>query len=296
MAPDPDVSHPLRVALVGAGNVGTAVAALLKARGHIATGVWSRSAASAARAAARLEASAARSPAAAVDGADLVLVGVVDRAITEMAEQFVSSLSSTAIVVHFAGAMGTGPLAPIEVAGARPAALHPVQSIPDPETGVGRLPGSAWGMTCAPELRGWARDLVENEFAGVPVDVAEDDRALWHAAAVMTSNGIAAVMSTGAALLARIGVEDPHAVLGPLAEGTVANVRSLGRGGNAFTGPVVRGDRETVRRHLADLGTRFPELRDEYRSIGRAIVAGASRTGRIDDGAARAMNAVLETA
>jgi predicted short-subunit dehydrogenase-like oxidoreductase (DUF2520 family) len=188
------------------------------------------------------------------------------------------------------------PLEPVVAEGAHRAALHPVQSVPDAATGVDRLPGSAWGVTCDPVVKRWAHSLIEDDLGGRPMDVAEDDRALWHAAAVMTSNGIAALMSTGAALLAGLGITDPNLVLGPLATGTVDNVRASDRAGNAYTGPVVRGDRATVERHLAALSARFPELRREYALIARAIVSGASRTKRIEDDVARSMHALLESA
>jgi predicted short-subunit dehydrogenase-like oxidoreductase (DUF2520 family) len=296
MASEPAYSSPLRVALVGAGSVGTAVAALLKDRGHDVMAVWSRSPESAARAEDILKAPVFPSASAAVEGADVVLLGVVDTAISAVAGDLAPTLRHCAIVVHFAGAVGLAPLVPLVEAGARVAALHPVQSIPDPAIGVRRLPGSAWGITCAPELRAWAHDLIENELDGLGVDVAEADRPLWHAAAVMTSNGIAALMSTGVTLLRGLGVADAQSVLDPLAAGTVANVRALGRAGDAFTGPVVRGDRATVEGHLAALRARFPELLDEYTLIARAIVAGAGRTARIDTDAARSMRDLLETA
>jgi predicted short-subunit dehydrogenase-like oxidoreductase (DUF2520 family) len=286
-------SSRLRVAVAGAGRVAVAVATLLRTRGHDVGRVWSRDPASADRAAQRLGATTAPSAADAAEGADVVLIGAVDSAIGAVAADLGSNLDAGTTVVHFAGALGIGALDPAPCARA---ALHPVQSVPDVDVGVERLPGSAWGVTVSPGRESWAHAFVRDELRGVPVDVDEADRPLWHAAAVMTSNGIAALMSTGAALLAGVGVSDPQAVLGPLAEGTVANVRALGRGGIAFTGPVVRGDRATVERHLEELRARFPQLRDEYTLIARAIVAGAARTARIDDDTARSMRAVLATA
>jgi predicted short-subunit dehydrogenase-like oxidoreductase (DUF2520 family) len=296
MAAAPDTSSPLRVALAGAGRVGIAVASLLKARGHEIVGVWSRSPESAERAARRLRTTPVASAVAVVEQAQLVLVGAVDDAIATVAGELVEGLSPGATVVHFAGAHGIEVLDAVSAARAERAALHPVQSVPDVEIGIERLPGSAWGITTSPAAEAWARSFVTNDLQGVPVTVAEGDRALWHAAAVMTSNGIAALMSTGASLLAGIGVSDPQSVLGPLAAGTVANVRSMRGAGDAFTGPVVRGDHTTIERHLAALRSRFPELVDEYALAGRAIVAGAARTARIDDVTAGSMRDLLESA
>ena len=74
-----------------------------------------------------------------------------------------------------------------------------------------------------PELSGWARDLISGPLRGLPVEVAEGDRAIWHAAASTTANGIAALMSVGEGMLGSIGIDRPSDVLGPLAGGTVAS-------------------------------------------------------------------------
>jgi predicted short-subunit dehydrogenase-like oxidoreductase (DUF2520 family) len=296
MASEPASTSPLHVALVGAGSVGTSVASLLKGRGHDIVSVWSRSPESASRAAARLGTTVASTPAEAAGNADVVLIGASDSGIGTVAGRIVAGLRPGAVVVHFAGALGIAPLERVMEAGAHPAALHPVQSLPDADVGPERLPGSAWGVTCRRDIVGWARAFVEDELDGVPVEVAEDDRVLWHAAAVITSNGVAALVSTGVSLLRGLGVADPQHVLGPLAKGTLANLDALGRDGAAFTGPVVRGDRSTVERHLVALSERFPELLAEYRLIARAIVSGAARTARIEPEVARSMQELLEPA
>lgn len=294
MAAEPLFQSPLRVGLAGAGRVGTAVAALLAKNGHRITGVWSRSPSSGERASVRLGAPIASSARDAAEGADVILVGVADEAVPEVAREVAAGARAGAVVIHFAGALGAGA---IDVAGgAHAAALHPVQSIPDVDVGLERLPGSAWGVTCSPEVEGWAQRFVRDALSGVPVVVGEDDRVLWHAAAVMTSNAIAALMSTGASVLEGIGVADPRGVLGPLAAGTVANVLAMTRPGDAFTGPVVRGDGTTIERHLDELRRRAPDLVEEYRLAARIVVSGASRTSRIDEATRRSMSDLLESA
>jgi predicted short-subunit dehydrogenase-like oxidoreductase (DUF2520 family) len=125
--------------------------------------------------------------------------------------------------------------------------------------------------------------LIERDLDGVPVIVSEAARPLWHAASVMTSNGIAALMALGESLLSEIGVEDPPAVLGPLAEGTVQNARAGGGGGATLTGPVVRGEAATIRRHIQALGKVSPEHSETYGSICALILRAAVDAGRIDE-------------
>ncbi|CAN5540560.1 hypothetical protein BH24ACT26_BH24ACT26_20290 [soil metagenome] len=220
----------LRVGLVAAGRVGTAVARLLAAAGHEATGVWSRGPASAQRASSLLGARIGELDDV-VGGAELVLLGASDDALASMAGAVAQAMTGPVIACHFAGSLGTAPLAPVAAAGGGACALHPVQACPDVATALRRLPGSAWGVTCSPGLEAWASELVRGALGGHPVPVAETDRVLWHASAVTTANGIVALLSAGGAMLEAIGVAAPQGVLAPLAAGAAANVREAGGGG-----------------------------------------------------------------
>lgn len=280
------------VVLAGAGRVGTAAAHLLQAAGHRIVGVWSRTPASSRRAARNLRAPE-RTLEEALPRAHVVLLGVADAAIEPVAARIAPHVRAGAVVVHFAGSLGTTPLEAVGAAGARACALHPVQPCPDVATAIRRLPGSAWGVTCAPELEPWALALVEGDLRGIAVPVAESDRPLWHAAAVTTANGINAVVALGEAMLGAIGAP-ARTVLGPLSEGAVANALEHG-GGASLTGPVVRGEGDAVRRHIAALGARAPELVPAYVAASRAVLAGARVAGRMDAATAAAMDGVLAT-
>jgi predicted short-subunit dehydrogenase-like oxidoreductase (DUF2520 family) len=135
--------------------------------------------------------------------------------------------------------------------------------------------------------------VVREDLDGTAVFIEEDDRPLWHAAAVSVSNGTAALMAMGEALLRSIGIERPELVLGPLAAGTVANAIEEGGGGATLTGPVVRGDVGTVERHVRALSGGAPEVVDSYRQVARLIADAAARTGRLSPTGRRLLNDVL---
>ena len=124
--------------------------------------------------------------------------------------------------------------------------------------------------------------LIEDDLEGYPVALSEEVRSIWHAAAVATSNGVAALLAAGESMLADIGIQDPVRVLGPLAEGTLQNAREGGGGAATLTGPVVRGERETVRRHVAALRDR-PGSFAQYRAAAFLIVQAAVAAGRINE-------------
>jgi predicted short-subunit dehydrogenase-like oxidoreductase (DUF2520 family) len=280
------------VALVGAGAVGTAVSLLLARRGHRISGVASKSEASARRAAARLGATTF-APSEELPDSDVVLIATPDEAIAEVAARLAPRIGAGTTVCHFAGSLGLGPLRVALARGAEACALHPVQALPDADSALARLPGSAWGVTTSGGARSWAFALVADELEGHPVWVAEEHRALWHAAAVTTSAGLRALLSSAVAALEAIGIDEGPAVLAPLVAGTVAN--SLA-GGVTLTGPFVRGEAATVARHLAAYDAYAPGLKADYVRIAELILDGVARMKALPPGAQVSIRALLEQA
>lgn len=280
---------PFSYALVGAGRVGTAVAELLRRAGHKPVAAASRTSESAARAAQLLG-----TPVIDIDDlppADVVLLGVADTAIEEVAGRLAGHVGPGTVVVHFAGSLGPEVLG---ATGSQMAALHPVQACPDVATAIARLPGSAWGVTTEPGLQEWAATSIERDLGGRAVLVPPEDRALWHAAAVMTSNGAAALLAIGESLLASIDIAHPELVLGPLARGTIDNALEGGGGGATLTGPIVRDERATIERHLTALKDKDPSLVAPFLAGARAILAAARSSDRIDPASAEAWNEFLK--
>jgi predicted short-subunit dehydrogenase-like oxidoreductase (DUF2520 family) len=272
---------PLRIALIGSGRVGTAVASLLASAGHKIAGVASRSEATVDRAAEFLQAPkfSTEHP---VD-ADVYLIGTPADVVLQSAELLASRIDlGGRVVVHFAGVSGIGPLEPARFKGAATCALHPVQACPDFEFAIRNLPGSTWGVTCSEGSLEWVQRLIEHDLQGRTRVVAEADRPAWHAAAVMTSNGLAALLASSELLLGAIEVDEPEKVLGPLARGTLTNASAGGGGAATLTGPVVRGEVETVRAHIEGLGQLSEEHVAAYMSITRMILDAARKAGRVD--------------
>ena len=285
LTPDPS-PQTTRAVLIGAGRVGTAVGELVRRAGGQIAGVSSRSRASAEAAGARLHAPVFDFR----DGfpdADFVLIGAPEAAIGDVVEAIADHVVAGARLCHFAGAVGLAPLAPALRRKARGFALHPVQACPDVETALRRLPGSVWGVTCDEQERDWAESFIRS-LAGEPRWVDESDRPIWHAAAVSVSNTLAALVERGEAMLGSIGIEDPGDVLGPLASGTLQNVREAD-GATALTGPVVRGEADALARHLRALEARDVRLADSYRLLARVVIDAAAGSGRIEPATEQAM-------
>ena len=283
-------SLPETVAVIGPGRVGTALAVALTAAGRRVVGVAGRGAANLERFVARVP--TAQPGPAGVAAADLVLVTVSDDALVDVARNL--SRSDAVVAgsrwVHTSGRYGASVLRPIALAGARVAACHPAQTFPTPELGAAALEGCAWAVTAAAADRPWAHRLVRL-LRGEPVDVDEGARVRYHAGLAVGSNGTAAVVSLARDLLLSAGITAPERFLSGLVTRSAGNAAD--RGAAALTGPVRRGDTQTVRAHLDDLRVALPEALPAYRALAELALAYARRAG-LDTEQAQAVRRVLD--
>lgn len=282
---------PFTFALVGAGSVGTAVAELLRRAGNRPLAVASRSPESAKRAAEMLGCEVV--DATALPACDVVLLGVPAEAIEEVAWTINPTLQEGTIVIHFAGSRGLEPLRPVMGRGGQRVALHPVQACPDIETAIARIPGSAWGCVCDEGLGDWSADLIEQPLGGFPYWVPDVQRAMWHAAATVTSNALSAVLAIGESMLLALGHAEPAGVLGPLARGTLQNAIEGGGGAQTITGPAVRGEVATIERHLEGIDLWASELKRAYGLATLLTIEAAVAADRIPSDVAEEMLELL---
>ncbi|MDQ3571784.1 MAG: DUF2520 domain-containing protein [Actinomycetota bacterium] len=203
-------------------------------------------------------------------GSGVVLLCVPDATIVDVCEALVGGLMADTFVGHVSGASSLAALAPASRMGHRTFSLHPLQTIPAPDTDLE-------GAACA--VAGSDRDALALARAlaarleMVPFDVPEDGRGAYHAAASIASNFLITLEESAASLMAAAGVSDPRAALAPLVVRTAENWAKAGAG--ALTGPIARGDEDTVARHRDALGERAPELRplyDELTERTRALI------------------------
>ena len=172
---------------------------------------------------------------------DLLVLATPDDAVGEVSAAIEPSRQAT--VAHLSGSLGLGPLAHHP----RRAVLHPLVALPDADRGSERLVGAWFGL--ADEGDPLAAEAVAS-LRGRVVHIAEADWARYHAAAVMASNHLVALLGQVERVAAGIGA--PIEAFLDLARGSLADVADLGPAG-ALTGPVRRGDVATVQRHLAAL-------------------------------------------
>ena len=216
-----------------------------------------------------------------------------DYAVSEMAARIAREKPAAALsFVHVSGALGLGVLDALR--GHAVGSFHPLQSFPEP-----RDPSAFRGITVAidastPALRRRLAKLAR-DLGAKPRRVDDSGRALYHAAAVFASNYVVASIDEAVQVLEAAGWRRAEAAkaLIPLVEGVVANVRRRGTV-RALTGPIRRGDAETVGRHIAALnrigpsgaarhlptsGEALPSIEVVYRMLGLVALEIAKEAG-----------------
>jgi predicted short-subunit dehydrogenase-like oxidoreductase (DUF2520 family) len=191
-----------------------------------------------------------------VPGGTRVLFAVPDGAITPVASEIArhGDPGPGSVALHLSGALPTGALAVLAECGYAVGSLHPLQTVADPLRGAERLKNAFFTFEGEGEARDAAADIV-NAAGGRMLEVHAADKARYHAACVFASNYVVACGAVATRLLASaagIGEGEAARALRPLWGGAIANLDQLGPSG-ALTGPVRRGDLETVKAHLAAL-------------------------------------------
>jgi predicted short-subunit dehydrogenase-like oxidoreductase (DUF2520 family) len=272
------------VAIIGAGKTGRTLGRLARKAGHSIGPVVCRTRAHAEEAVRFI---GAGRPLTEPEGAELTLLGVPDRDISGVSRA--AHLPAGAVMAHLCASWGADLLRPYRPAGA----LHPLRSFADPSRAADLFPGTA----CAIDGDEPAVEVLERftrSIGGAPIRVRTDRKELYHAGAVFASNYLVAALEAALRLLGLSGVSRGEALpaLLSLAEGALENVRAVGLPA-ALTGPVERGDGETVARHRAALAIHAPELSGAYAALGRVAIELALAKGTLDAQGAERLHAAL---
>jgi predicted short-subunit dehydrogenase-like oxidoreductase (DUF2520 family) len=227
-----DPPCPKRLAIVGQGRLGTALVAALTAAGYEVTGPLGRGASA--------------------NGVDVVLLCVPDGEIAGAAAR----IDAGPLVGHCSGASGLDALEPHEVF-----SLHPLMTVTDQGAEFTGAGAAVAGTT--ERARDTARQLAIG-LGMTPVEIADDDRTTYHAAASIASNFLVTLEGAAERLAASAGVD--RSLLVPLVRATVENWARLGPQ-RALTGPVARGDEETIARQRAAVAEHTPELLDLFDAL-----------------------------
>ena len=270
------------LSIIGAGRVGQTLGRLWVDRGRVRVlQIMNRSLASGAAAAAFIGQGTPIEDFGAIEASDLVLLATSDRALGDCAHELAASgvLAPGSIVFHSSGAVGLEVLAPAARAGARVARLHALRSFASPARAVPSFPGTHCGLEGDAEAVAVLETLL-HACGGQTFRLPSAGAVFYHAAAVMVSNYLVALIDAGLRSSAHAGFasNQASAMLRGLVTSTLDNVFEVGTSA-ALTGPIARGDAEVVRTQLDALRATDPELAEVYRALGTLALDLSRRQG-----------------
>lgn len=274
------------IAIVGCGKVGTSLAFFLAAAGYRISSLFSKTRASAKKTTGLVNGpDPAESSWAAAQAADLILITTPDDVIADACQIIAdhNGFREDTTVLHCSGALPSTILAPAKAVGAYTGSMHPLQSFAAARTDINPFKGINMAVEGDGEALALATQLAKDLGAQAHT-IKTEGKTLYHAAAVAASNYLVTILELALQMLKAAGIEpdDGFTILKPLIEGTLDNVEKIGIP-EALTGPIARGDVDTVAAHIEHIVAQVPELEALYSRLGVDTVGIARAKGAIND-------------
>ena len=295
---NPDMIDFPTLSIIGPGRVGTAIGVLAARAGYSIAAVGGRHMKRTVQAAQRIgkNVRACTMPEAA-KSANLVFITVSDDAIEQVCSDIANqnAFNQNSIVIHCSGALSSDILSTARNnCQCFVSSMHPLQTFPTVDCAVEKLKGTY----CFYEGDEEGFAVIENLAKRIglqPVQINSSSKILYHTAAVFACNYLVALMDAAMKLaqLAQIDRSIAWSAFEPLVVSTIRNIAEVGPA-QALTGPIARGDIETIAVHIEKLELVEPYLASIYRTMGRHTVNIAVRRGSITKEKANEIRNLLE--
>ncbi len=271
---------PETIGFIGAGKVGTALAALLSRKGYNIVSVYDIKKEAANNLAHQIKGCRiADNPNQTAKTSQIVFITTPDSVIPHIAQSVIWQQGQA--VVHCSGADSTSILEPAQKAGAKTAAFHPLQTFAGAKEAMENIPGSTFAIEAEEPLLTALKKMAE-DLGGSWIILKAEDKPAYHAAAVFASNYLVTLVKMATDLWKTFNVSPEQAIkaLMPLIQGTLHNIETIGVP-DCLTGPIARGDTGTIEKHLLTIREKAPHLLNAYKSLGLQTIPIASAKGTI---------------
>ncbi len=275
------------VSIVGAGRLGTALGLALAARGYEIENMVARRLSNARRAARLIgpdTRALSRAQLERLTPSSIIFITTPDDAIERVATGLASSMAGSGcgrVALHASGALSSESLHALQAAGFDTGSMHPLISVSEPLKGAESLTKAHYCVEGQPRAVRLARKLIR-ELGGKSFSIRTEDKALYHAAAVMSSGHVVALFDIATEMLKRCGLTKSEArnALLPLVESTLENLSGQRSSARALTGTFARADLATVHQHLAALrDLKSHDALAAYLLLGRRSIKLAKENG-----------------
>ncbi|MBI2252761.1 MAG: DUF2520 domain-containing protein [Armatimonadetes bacterium] len=258
-----------KIALIGAGIIGTAFGYLFKKAGYHILGISSRTFKSAKTSAYLIECPAFNNPLELVKNANLIFLAVPDKEIEVLASLLVknNTINPGDILIHTSGALSSKVLIKAKDKGAHILSFHPLQSFASFELAIKNLAGTTFAIEGDKEVHPLALKLAKS-LKGKILILTEEQKPLYHLGACFASNYLITIINLACELLREAGFAKKEALknLLPLIKGTLNNLINLGLP-KSLTGPISRGDFNIIECQKKTLKKFKPDLFELYKNL-----------------------------
>jgi predicted short-subunit dehydrogenase-like oxidoreductase (DUF2520 family) len=284
----------LKIGIIGAGTVGSALAIRLTENGYEVVAVSSRTHVSADKLAKAISGCRAVDTNQKVaDTADIVFITTTDAVIPQIISELQWHKGQN--VIHCSGADSAEVLSPARQMGANTGGFHPLQTFASVKQAINNIPGSTIAIEAEEPLLTTLKEMAE-VLKCHWIELKPSDKVVYHAAAVIASNYLVTLVKLADDLWQTFGIprEQATQALLPLLKGTLNNIENVGIP-QALTGPIARGDIDTVKKHLAALQKEAPDALSTYCELGLQTIPIAQAKGKINEDKADELRTILKT-
>jgi len=283
----------IKLGFIGAGTVGTALSVRLSNKDYQVIAVSSRSQTSARKLAQAVSGCHAfNNNQDAADAAELVFITTPDDTIASVASAIQWHRGQS--VVHCSGALSTDILEPAKKLGAQIGSFHPLQTFAGVKQAIENIPGSTFALEAEEPLLNTLKDMAI-AIDGHWIELKASDKVVYHAAAVIACNYLVTLVKLATDLWQNFDIPQSQTTraLLPLIRGTIHNIDTVGIP-QCLTGPIARGDIETIKKHLDALQQVAPALVPIYQELGLQTIPIALAKGKINQQRAEELQTVLK--
>lgn len=288
----------MRIGFIGAGKVGKALGLYFMDHGLPISGYCSRTLKSAREAAALTASRAFRTLETLAEQSDIVFITAPDQTLAAIDEEAAAMIrkdsgKTTIPWIHVSGAHPSDCLAALKKAGCPVGSMHPLQSFGEPVSSAARLPHT-WVTIEGTEQAIGALKTILDQTGGNYSRIEAEQKPLYHAGACVVSNYLVTLLESGIRYFEAAAMDRDTIIkaIAPLIDATLSNIREKGTL-EALTGPIVRGDLNTVRVHLQTLETRLPSELGLYKTLALKTAA-MLEAGKLAPGQLEACKRMLE--
>jgi predicted short-subunit dehydrogenase-like oxidoreductase (DUF2520 family) len=245
----------LRCSFIGAGKVGTSFGVYLKNNGFLIHGYYSRNYIDSLQSAKLTKSKAESDIGLLVDNSDIIFITTRDDEIINVCIKIIEEkiICNNKIFVHMSGGLTSQILELLKKQGSFVFSLHPMQAFADIDKSVSDLKNTFFSIEGSEEKIQILEDMLF-KMGNKYIKLEKDQKILYHAGACVISNYMVSLIDYGLSLFETVGLnrENCFESIYPLVKGNIENIRELGIT-KALTGPIVRGDIETVKSHIKAL-------------------------------------------